>query len=100
MTSAANLPEPLADSVDTAAYRLGCGRAQLYKEIKAGRLKVRKLGRRTLVPRAEQEAWLAALPFHVPDVGRPFGDQRLGQLTADELRAVIERARAEERIGG
>ena len=59
-------PDPIADSVETAAFRLGIGRAQLYKEIKAGRLRVRKLGRRTLVPRQEQTAWLAALPLHVP----------------------------------
>lgn len=62
----ANLPEPIADSVNMAAFRLGICRAQLYKEIQAGRLMVRKLGRRTLIERSEQSRWLAGLPLHVP----------------------------------
>ena len=54
--------EPLADSVSVAAGRLSICRAQLYREIGAGRLVARKLGRRTLIERAEQQAWLSALP--------------------------------------
>ncbi|WP_082922344.1 helix-turn-helix domain-containing protein [Croceicoccus mobilis] len=53
---------PLADTVDVAATRLSICRAQLYKEVAAGRLKVRKAGRRTLVERSEQQRWLSALP--------------------------------------
>lgn len=54
--------EPLADDVPTAASRLGICRAQAYKEIAAGRLVARKAGRRTLIERAAQIAWLTALP--------------------------------------
>lgn len=54
--------EPLADTVSVAAGRLSICRAQLYKEIGAGRLTARKLGRRTLIERTEQERWLDALP--------------------------------------
>lgn len=55
--------EPLADTVIVAAARLNICRAQLYKEIGAGRIKVRKLGRRTLVERTEQQLWLTSLPL-------------------------------------
>lgn len=54
--------EPLADTVDVAAARLSICRAQLYKEVAAGRIKVRKAGRRTLVERSEQQRWLSSLP--------------------------------------
>lgn len=57
-----NSQEPLADTVIDAASRLSICRAQLYKEIKAGRLVARKAGRRTLIERTEQARWLAALP--------------------------------------
>jgi excisionase family DNA binding protein len=66
MTIHHGLPEPIADPVSVAAHRLGIGRANLYKEIAAGRLRVRKLGRRTLIERSEQERWLAALPHLEP----------------------------------
>ena len=38
------------------------GRVKAYEEINAGRLQVVKLGRRTLVPVANAERWLAGLP--------------------------------------
>lgn len=40
----------------------GIGRTALYEELKAGRLKARKCGRRTLIPRSEGERWLESLP--------------------------------------
>ena len=40
----------------------GMGRSYIYQEIKAGRLIVRKAGRRTLILRDEGLAWLANLP--------------------------------------
>lgn len=55
--------EPLADPVPVAATRLGICRAQIYKEMAAGRLSARKAGRRTLIERTEQARWLAALPL-------------------------------------
>lgn len=54
---------PLADTVLVAAARLNICRAQLYKEIAAGRILARKLGRRTLIERVEQERFLASLPY-------------------------------------
>ena len=38
------------------------GRTKFYQEVKAGRLKIRKIGRKTLILRADAEAWLNALP--------------------------------------
>lgn len=52
----------LADSVAEAARNLGISRAQLYIEHREGRIEFRYLGRRTLVARAAQQAWLEALP--------------------------------------
>ncbi|CAO3416008.1 hypothetical protein [Azospirillum endophyticum] len=40
----------------------GIGRTAVYEEINSGRLKVRKCGRRTLVPTEEAVAWLKSLP--------------------------------------
>ena len=54
--------EPLADAIPVAAERLNICKAQLYIEIRAGRIIARKLGRRTLVERSEQSKWLSSLP--------------------------------------
>ena len=40
----------------------GIGRTAVYEEINRGRLKIRKCGRRTLVPTEEAVAWLNSLP--------------------------------------
>lgn len=53
--------EPLVDTVTAAAHRLGISRATLYREIKAGKLRAVKAARRTLITRADQEAWVASL---------------------------------------
>ena len=46
--------------ISAFAAAVGIGRTQVYEEIKTGRLKVAKVGRRTIVPIAEAERWLAA----------------------------------------
>jgi hypothetical protein len=38
------------------------GRTKLYAEIKAGRIKPRKIGAKTVILRSEGEAWLSSLP--------------------------------------
>lgn len=52
-----------------AAYTLpdfcrafGIGRTKAYEEIRAGRLKARKNGTRTIILAADAEAWLNSLP--------------------------------------
>ncbi|MGV7030676.1 helix-turn-helix domain-containing protein [Methylobacterium symbioticum] len=52
----------LSYSVAEAVGASGVGRSFLYEQIKSGRLKARKLGRRTLILAEDLQSWLAALP--------------------------------------
>lgn len=38
------------------------GRTKLYAEVKAGRLRLRKLGSKTIIARSDAEEWLNSLP--------------------------------------
>jgi excisionase family DNA binding protein len=51
-----------AFSIAEFSYRYAIGRTTTYEEIKAGRLKVLKVGRRSLITETDAEGWLAALP--------------------------------------
>ena len=42
--------------------RYSIGRTSLYREVNAGRLKVRKFGSATRIARSDAEAWAANLP--------------------------------------
>ena len=53
---------PLAYSRVEAARMAGCGVTMLHEAINRGDLKVRKLGRRTLVLAVDLQAWLESLP--------------------------------------
>lgn len=59
----AALPDKLSFSYETLAEATDTNRTTLFGEAKAGRLKVRKLGRRTVILRADAEAWLQSLPI-------------------------------------
>jgi excisionase family DNA binding protein len=65
MVSSAN-PQPEALTIVEAKVRAGCGRLMIYQEIQSGRLRARKLGRRTLILAADLSAWLANLPLVKP----------------------------------
>lgn len=54
---------PLASSVEDFAKRNGISRAFAYKENAAGRLKFRKVGKRTLVIREDEDEWRLGLPL-------------------------------------
>jgi len=54
--------EPLAVGIMDATRLSGVGRSTIFDEIKAGRLKARKAGRRTLILRDDLLAWLNTLP--------------------------------------
>jgi excisionase family DNA binding protein len=41
---------------------VGIGRTRFYREVKAGRLRVRKVGRRTIVTSDDADQWLNRLP--------------------------------------
>jgi hypothetical protein len=40
----------------------GIGQTKFYEEVKEGRLKVRKVGRKTIILRDDAEDWLQQLP--------------------------------------
>ncbi|MDO8397975.1 MAG: DNA-binding protein [Bradyrhizobium sp.] len=52
----------LTHSIDDVTKLTGVGRSFIDEEIKAGNLKMRKAGRRTLIFDADLNAWLASLP--------------------------------------
>ena len=49
-------------SIPEACAVAGIGRTKIYQAIADGKLKARKLGKRTLVLRADLQAFLASLP--------------------------------------
>lgn len=51
-----------AMSIETFCELVGIGRSLAYREIDAGRLKIRKVGRRTLITREAASNWLSSLP--------------------------------------
>lgn len=64
--SESNGLDRLADSVERAAVRLGIGRSSVYTEIRAGRLRAVKMRGKTLITRADQQAWLDSLTAMAP----------------------------------
>jgi hypothetical protein len=56
------LPRRLAYGIDELVKFVGVGRSTLYAEMAAGRLKGSKVGRRTIVTRANAVAWLRTVP--------------------------------------
>lgn len=50
----------MAISVAEFCQTFAVGKSLFYEEVKAGRLSVRKVGGRTLVPTAEARAWWAS----------------------------------------
>ena len=66
MTPDDNPPKPAAGqqaySVEKFGDAFSIGRSTIYEEIRAGRLKVRKAGARTLISHEDAMAWPNALP--------------------------------------
>ena len=58
--------EVIAVSVDEACNAISAGRTTFYSEVAAGNIKVKKIGRRTIVEMAELRRYIAALPTNVP----------------------------------
>jgi hypothetical protein len=55
-------PGRLAYPLNDFADAIGVGRSKLYAEIKAGRLKAKKVGSRTIITSAAAHTYLDALP--------------------------------------
>ena len=54
------MTEPLAVPIPEAARLGGIGRSTIYAEISKGNLKIRKVGRRTIVAMEDLRDWLAS----------------------------------------
>lgn len=54
--------ERLAYSITEATVYLGFARDKVYEEIRAGRLRAKKAGRRTLILASDLNKYLASLP--------------------------------------
>jgi predicted DNA-binding transcriptional regulator AlpA len=79
-------PDPIAISVEEAATRLGCGRTQVFKYLKEGRLRrARKLSRRVMVTVESIEA----LSIHQPAQEKKRPMRSLSQRKATSLRTAI-----------
>ena len=49
-------------SIRQFCERYGPGRTRTYKELKSGRLRGRKIGKRTIITEDDAEDWLRRLP--------------------------------------
>jgi hypothetical protein len=56
-----NVPQR-AMSIDTFCARYAIGRTRAFVEIKQGRLRAKKIGRRTVISEDDAELWLRQLP--------------------------------------
>ena len=54
------MTEPLAVPIPEAARLGGVGRSTIYAEIAKGNLKIRKIGRRTVIAMTDLRDWLAS----------------------------------------
>ena len=54
--------EKLLFSVKEFCQMVGIGRTTFYQELKNGRVKAKKLGRSTLIPKSELERFIKELP--------------------------------------
>jgi excisionase family DNA binding protein len=52
-----------AMSISEFSERYGPGRTTIYEEIKLGRLRARKCGKRTFITEDDAEDWLRSLPL-------------------------------------
>jgi excisionase family DNA binding protein len=55
-----------AMSIAEFCERYGPGRTTAYEELKSGRLRGRKVGKRTIIAEDDAEDWLRRLPFLEP----------------------------------
>ncbi len=61
MNTAPQTPPALSYSINDFCQAVGIGRSKAYAEIRDGRLKAIKCGKRTLIRRKDAEAWLNSL---------------------------------------
>ena len=59
--------QKLAFTIEQATEASGVGRTALFAAVRTGRLRARKLGRRTLILAADLQSFLDGLPLASPD---------------------------------
>ncbi len=59
--------EKRAFNIEEFCHRYGVGRTTFYEEIKSGRLRMVKVGKRSLITADAAEAWLKNLPTSQAD---------------------------------
>lgn len=62
-------PAPLAYTIEDLAAVTGIGRSKLYAEVRAGNLRVTKVGSRTIILTEDAHAWLRARRDRKPAAG-------------------------------
>ena len=70
----------LAYSIPEASTVSGTGRTSIYEEIKAGRLRAVKRGRRTLILVDDLRAWMESLPRVSVPSDQPSDPRRYGRV--------------------
>jgi excisionase family DNA binding protein len=55
-----------AMSIGEFCSNYGIGRTKVYEELRAGRLRARKIGKRTIITEDDAEDWLRRLPLIEP----------------------------------
>lgn len=61
-TPATELPSKRASTVEEFAQRYGLCKQTIYNQARAGRLKIRKVGKRSVITAEDEKAWLESLP--------------------------------------
>jgi len=69
-----------AFNIEEFCRRYGIGRTTAYAEIAAGRLRRRKVGKRSLITEEDAEAWLKSLPDPSADGASPPRHVAAGKL--------------------
>jgi hypothetical protein len=75
----------LAYSIPRLARESDISRSMIYEEIAAGRLIARKIGRRTIVRRADALAWLRSLPQLLPSDNDSVVENKDSESTSGRL---------------
>ena len=82
--------QPLGYTIEGAVAASGIGRTKLYDAIRAGQLRARKCGRRTIILDDDLRAFLAALPESLGEDepaqnDRPVAPERPGRAAANRV---------------
>ena len=77
--------QPIAYGYSGAAQAVGVGPTKLRNEIRAKRLRARKIGRRTIITREDLENWAARLPDTHDVAAAPVAKHRVAGAEVTEI---------------